>query len=267
MMNFCFACVIVLAMVVSAAPSSAGADVPGAQALFDQSLTAMNGTVHSVHTAEIHTTVASDGSDSDSTTATCLVTPTSLTSAYTDVTWTQWASISSPSGTSPDGSPLAAPLTTTTDVVVKWSIGETPQTDVSTYEPPPFGPRPAWHRVKEDMLHALLARSLCPGSPFFLHVCPDDVCTNRTLNPLFGSLTNLGPKRIGKTLVWDLEETTPGAVPGWFTRVDYYLSQATLRPKKMVIVTFGSTQSTITIYNYSAYNKPITIKFPKAYPS
>jgi hypothetical protein len=150
-------------------------------------------------------------------------------------------------------------------VVVKWGLGKEPQAALRSYESAPKGAKPAWSLVRDDMLHALLAKSLCPGSPFFLHVCQDDACASKTLNPLVSSLTNLGLKRIGTTLVWDLEETTPG-VQGWGTRVDYYVSQSTLRPKKLVIATLGPNQSTIAIYNYSAYNKPVKIKFPQTIP-
>lgn len=266
MMKLFVACVIALTSMVTAAPSPTRADVPSAQALFDQSLALMQSTVHSVHTSEIFTAIAPDGSSSNTMTATCRPGPTSMMTAYTLVEWTQDASISSSTGTSPDGSPLAAPLVSTTDVVLKWSIGNTPLAETRWYESASKGAKRAWFRVRDDMLHALLAKSLCPGSPFFLHVCQDDACTSRNLNPLFSSLTNLGLKRIGKTLVWDLEETTPEAQPEWATRVDYYLSQATLRPKKLVIASLNPIQSTIAIYNYSAYNKPVTIKFPTGYP-
>jgi hypothetical protein len=197
----------------------------------------------------------SSGSSVETVSSNCLVTRNSLTSRYSDSIWNGDQTLS-------DSNPLPSLAGSRTDVVVRWVIGELPHTRLRVDRPAPRGVSTPWVRQTNDQFHPHRAQWFCPGSRFFLHLCQDTACTARSLNPLLASLTNLGGQILGTTPVWHLEGTlndSPGA-----TRVDYYLSSATLLPRKLAVSMPSGSVRVLSIYNYSAYNKPVTITIPKA---
>jgi hypothetical protein len=126
---------------------------------------------------------------------------------------------------------------------------------------------------------ALVARPLCPSSGLFGSHCVDTSCSQVARADLPPDLAVVSRESLGGHDVWHLQSVdshsthdpagkiADGVVT---TTYDYYVARSSQRLLRYVASTFFQSQdpawssSTVDEYDYSLFNKPVSIKLPKA---
>lgn len=136
--------------------------------------------------------------------------------------------------------------------------------------------RPAATRRRADSNNDALAFiSLCPASPSFLLECVDQGCTKLEVM-IPENLTNLGSEQVRGFMTWHLRSDVthdiidPANPTAHVQTVqDFYIDQSSLFLVRLSSNTHYRTDSGYestyeSVRNYSNFNKPVTIKPPKA---
>lgn len=266
--------------------SRTAAATPDAMTLLRTALTTMQGSTHNLHAVERVTAVwpgaarVHEGAVSFVTrTGNCATTAQSLTAAFREKSWgTQYPTVSSSSGDAVPVSDWPYPLTgvdSVSDYVVQWRLGHpavwwTRENDRSHHT--------VWHRMSSD-LGALVARPLCPSSGLFQTHCVGTDCSQVAPTDLPPNLAVVSRESLHGQEVWHLQsvdshathdptgKTADGVVT---TTHDYYVARSSQRLLRYVASTFfqsddpAGSSSTVDEYDYSLFNKPVSIKLPKA---
>jgi hypothetical protein len=235
----------------------------------------MQRSVHSLHATERMSVVHADGSSTTQTyTADCATTPASLLAAVHMTS----------SSTGPQSGIVQAGRGQTSwgpnwfvdgiqESVVRWKSGGQPTAWFRTLVGRD-APR-IWQKQTGGMgnVFATQAGFLCPSSRLFRNPCVSGACPSQPGPIIPENLTNWGTAVLQGTKVWVLESSTTRTGNGWTVAVatDFYVARSSLRLLRYVRSEFdtvakpatGQDHSSLDVFDYSAFNKPVTIKIPR----